>query len=291
MKTLSILSAAALMAGNTTAQDADIVAKQDNVAGNIQSILTTSGEHAGLKWSLLLETPLAEGTLSPYLTYWTDTRIASWEEDFLAGGVKWQGKNLSLHGRGLILDNEQFGELFAGYKDTIDQWGMDYWMETGLTFPEGWTLRGGIDKKLPENFSLSVKGFLKEDQKGGSTAGDFIKLELSQKIGDFSWYIGTDIIDGNDNPYPAAYMTDVYWPASLIPKVHGEGITVNTGIKHTTENGSTHIKASYNEGDYWNFTGEIQRNIGNNWSILGGILVDTRNAENPTGYFGIKKVF
>lgn len=54
---------------------------------------------------------------------------------------------------------------------------------------------------------------------------------------------------------------------------------------------TTHLKASYNEHDYWNFVGEVSKEIGENTTISAGVLVDTREEVNTTGFIGIKKVF
>lgn len=169
--------------------------------------------------------------------------------------------------------------------------GVDAWIRVGVTAPSGVNLSSGANIKFNENDSLFLLGSHQEAFSNGPQ-GTLWKAQLTHNFGNgISLYASLDHWDGDDASFPGSNLLDKNRPGFERFSLHGQGFTGNLGAKYTGEKTTAHLKASYNEKGYWNFTGELSKELSEKTTLSGGILIDTRDTSNTTGYVGIKYKF
>lgn len=279
---------AALALGTLTAQ------ADEPIQTTVQSTTIVSGEDISEKVSLEIKQITETGDITGYISHGKDIRISP--EEFTSGGINISSGNLSYGFRGLVLDGDVHGEAYAKIKKkfrlkkTTD---IDTWARIGLTMPEWVSISAGASIPVSEKTTISGLVSHKEDTSGEGPEWTLVKAEISHKITpEVTIYAGVDHWTGDDASFKGSNLLMKWGPAFELFSLHGQGLTGNLGIKHTGKKWmTTHLKASYNEHDYWNFVGEVSKKIGENTTISAGVLVDTREEVDTTGFVGIKKVF
>lgn len=259
----------------------------------LQSTTIVSGDDISEKVSLEIKQITETGDITGYITHGKDIRINP--EEFTSGGINISSGNLSYGFRGLLLGDDAHGEAYGKIKHRfrLKNTDVDTWARLGLTMPEWVSISAGVSIPVGEDTTLSGLVSHKEDTSGKWPEGTLVKAEISHKITpEVTVYAGVDHWTGDDSSYTASNTLDQNGPGFTRFALHGQGLTGNVGIKHTGKKWmTTHLKASYNEHDYWNFVGEVSKEIGKNTTISAGVLVDTREEVDTTGFIGIKKVF
>jgi hypothetical protein len=224
------------------------------------------------------------------LTHGDDSRIGA--EYFTSWDIHWAKDAVTLGARGLVLDNEQFGEIYGKLTDKVDlfDW-VDAWIRVGVTAPTGVNLSSGANISLDDKNTLFLLGSHQEALSNGPH-GTLWKAELTHDFGHgLKMYGGLDHWHGDDATYRGSNLLMLWGPGFERFSLHGQGFTGNAWIKYAHGETTAHAKASYNEANYWNFTGELSQKLGENMTLSGGILLDTRDTENTTGYVGVKWKF
>jgi hypothetical protein len=259
--------------------------KPKNAVG-LSSTAITSNDNIGIKSSL----EFTADKVHFYLTHGDDPRFGI--EDFTSGGISWTDKNLSLGARGLLLNNEEFGEIYGKLTGKIDYMdGIDAWVRVGITTPTGINLGSGANIALDNKNKLLLLGSHQEGLSDGPQ-GTLLKAQLTHDFGNgISLYSSLDHWDGDDSSYIGSNTLDKNGPGFATYALHGQGFTGNLGAKYAGDNTTAHLKASYNEEGYWNFTGELSKKLSEKITLSGGILIDTRDTTNKTGYVGVKYKF
>ncbi len=257
--------------------------EKPKIEGKISSIALSSDDNIGIKSSL----ELTADKVYFYLTHGDDPRFGA--EGFTSGGISWTDKNLSLGARGLLLNNEEFWEIYgklAGKIDILE--GIDAWMRVGITTPTGFNFGSGLNIAMDESNKLLILGSHQEWLSDGPQ-GTLIKAQITHDFGNgISFYSSLDHWNGDDSSYFGSNTLDKNGPGFATYALHGQGFTGNLWLKYSHDNTTGHLKASYNEEGYWNFTGEISKELFEKVTMSGGILIDTRDTRNVTGYVGIK---
>lgn len=283
----ALIASAGIMTAGLQADDA----KNNMPIWDISIASIMAWEDIWQKSSLGLTTDTIAGKIHFYLTHGDDPRV--WAEDFTSGGISLAIDNITLWARGLLLDNESFGEIYGKYMVQFPECmeGVDAWIRIGLTNPKGVSMSGGANVQLTDDDSLFLLGSHQEGMSDGPQ-GSLWKAELTHNFGNgISVYGGIDYVDGDDASFPRANQLDKNGAWFHLFRLHGQWFTGNIGTKYSHNDTNTHLGASYNEEGYWNFTGEISQKLLENLTLSGGVLVDSREGRDPTGYIGLKLSF
>ncbi len=259
---------------------------EEKTALELSTLTTTSWEKAGVKSSL----DFTANKVNFYLTHGDDPRV--WYENFTSGGVSLTNENISLAARWFLVDDKKFGEMYTKLTGKLDcLQGAETWLRVGITAPVWVNLSSGTHINLTEK---DLFFFLYSHQEAFSDGpqGTLLKAQLSHDFGNgISIYSSLDYLDGDDSSFPWSNLIMKNSPAFERYGLHGQGTTWNIGAKYTGKNTTVHLKASYNQGEYWMFTSELSQELSGNITLSGGILIDTRDAANTTGYVGVKWKF
>lgn len=281
-------AALALALSTLTAQAAD------PIKTTIQSTTIVNGRDVSEKFSLELQQKTRIGDISGYIAQGKDVRISP--EEFTSGGIDIANWNLSYGFRWLQLGGDAGGEAYGQIQHKFrlnSQKSVETWARVGLTLPEGVSISGGVSIPLNKKTTLSGLVSHKEDRSGTWPKWTLGVARITHQITpELSVYAGVDQWIGDDSSYPNSNTLDPTGPGFSLFALHGQGLTGNVGIKHTGKKWTTtHFEASHNEGDYWNFTGEVTKDIGKNTIISAGAIFDTSEEAKTTGYVVVKVKF
>lgn len=275
---LALISAASLSLGSVGADEKKPV--------KISSTAIVSGGQVGIKSTL----SITADQVSAHLAHGDDPRVEA--QDFTSGSILWTNEQLTLGARWLLLDQEKFWEIYGKLTGDLDIFkGADAWIRVGVTAPAGINLSSGANIKLTDHDSLFLLGSHQEAFSDG-TQGTLWKAQLTHDFGNgISLYGGLDHWDGDDASFPKANLLMNEGPGFNLFRIHGQSFTGNIGARYTHDDTTAHLKASYNEAEYWNFTGEISRKLSDHMTLSGWLLIDTRDGVDTTGYVGVKWSF
>lgn len=334
MSIRTTLLASSLVWASLQASPSEVSSAQetrDRIWASIHSLLMIQGDKSGLQSSFETKIPFWDSILNLYGAFWEDPRFgahhASDSHDahndmdnshadtqhekttakkpvqnqtdnmFILWGISLQHKWLDVGVRGLMLDNEQFWEIYGQYTGRFPEMmhGADAWLRIGITQPSGINLSAGTHIHATAKTDIHASVIHEQSEDTDRPSWTLIHTKLSHDISDsITCFTGLEYHHGEDyGSFPYANIIDTHSPGFVPFAVPGEWLNALLWLQfHITPDTEVHMEALYNVPEkYCEIMTQITSKIHDNVSLSGGVLFDTRPGHDPMGYLGVKLKF